>query len=180
MIIKAALLADRGDVSEAVQTIDEVRQQTQKLGRSNVVVLQFYSIARVHVLLAAGEYSRAVSLAEENIAAVESSGLLLSLPTLLMQRGQAEAALGRHASARESFSAAYNFAKDRGIRRLLWPILVSWSETEAEVGDYGKREELAELAKIEIEFIFNQLDDKELREAFTAHPQVGSIIRRNI
>jgi predicted ATPase/class 3 adenylate cyclase len=177
LIVKAMLQADRGDVRNARLTIGEVGKNTDKLNRSNLLILQFYSVAQVHVYFAAGEYEKVIALANEHVRDLHLKGVLLSVPALLFMRGRAEMALGRLKDARETFSRAHKDAQEMGIRRQLWPILVNWSEIEEKLGNQEFKEELTTLAKEEIHFIISQIDDQELKQTFIALSQVHPFIQ---
>jgi tetratricopeptide (TPR) repeat protein len=176
MMIKAKLLADHGDVVNAITPMEEVSKITDKIIRTNRM-LQFFSVTKVHVYFASGEFEKVVRFLEELSRDMDSKGVHLSLPALLLMRGRAEMAIGRFKDTRETFSRAYKNAQEMGIQRRLWPILVNWLEIEAKLGNQEFKEELTTIAKEEIHFIISLIDDQELKQAFIALSQVRPFIQ---
>ena len=108
-------------------------------------------------------------LSTDSSKSMESSGLLLSLPTILLCKGQSEVGLNLLKEANETFIRATHFAKKTGARRQLWPILVSISNLALALGNESEATSLRNEAIEEIIFIGDQISDPVIRDTFKEH-----------
>jgi hypothetical protein len=87
----------------------------------------------------------------------------------LLFKGQSEVGLNLLDEANETFIQATHFAKKTGVRRQLWPILVSRSNLALTFGNEAEAIRLQNEAIEEINFIADQISDPMIKDIFVEH-----------
>lgn len=160
----------RGDLAAAAADLHAAALDPAQF--ETFVVLQAdNTLAHVEYALASGQPNRACELADYALAKYRRTGYYALLPELLYLQATALIALRQQGKAQQTLTEARTLAEPRNMRRLLWQILASLAEMEAERGNYEQAHQLRAQARELTEFIATQLPE-EFRESFLNLPHV--------
>lgn len=133
-------------------------------------------LADAELGLARREYARVVALMDEHIAFLRQAGLHAYLADALYLQGQALLAQGQTDRALDVLVEARAEAEALGARRILWRILFTLGQIEADRGHAAEAQALREQARTTVEAIANHIGATELRTSFLNQPQVQAVL----
>jgi predicted ATPase/class 3 adenylate cyclase len=139
-----------------------------------------YPASNIHFLLAVGklahgqgDYTQAIAVIETLLTKLRQFGAKAFMPDALYLQGRAYEELEQGQSARKCLQEARANAENIGSRRMLWPILFSLSQLEA---DSVKAAHIRQQAQEIIHYISGNIDVTDLRTTFLNQPLVQELL----
>ena len=131
-------------------------------------------LAKGRLALAQTDYSAGLLLADSAIEITRANKLSRYLPEALFLKGKCLFIQGDLQQAKTALEQARGEAENLGSRRLLWQIIMTLAEVEA---DKGRSEALIAEARAIVEYIANHISRKDLRESFLRFAAVCAVIQ---
>jgi tetratricopeptide (TPR) repeat protein len=133
---------------------------------------------RAELALAAGQFERALALAEATLPQFKQNMVRLYLDDALALKGRALRALGRLEEAQAALEAARQEARERGARRALWETLAELALLLEARGDPEAARPLWREAAEIIRYIAGHAGSDDLAAAFLARREVARVLAR--
>ena len=166
-------LLSQGDLAGAAAALDD---PLANLERQLMYAEYDVYIARLEYALAAGDYSRALALADSTAAHWSARGARLWLPGVAVYRARALLALGRPVEARDQLREAAATTRALGVRAALWSVLWLLAEVEAKLGDGETADNLRSEARNELRFVLDNLWPDDYVASFRTRPEVMAVL----
>jgi len=132
--------------------------------------------AEVELVLAGGEWEKALNMINEFLEKVGQKGMLAHVTPKLLLKGRILQQAGRSDEAIETLGEALAMAREQNVRPVLWRICALLADLEAERGNKTEAQSLREEARVAIDFMVEHAGGEDLRASFLAIPQVQSIM----
>ena len=161
------VLSEKGDLEGAQNELRELKTLVNKYypGIFNFTVAYSYD-TEIWILLSAGEYKRALNLAEELIGKGEESGIYLAKVWGTLGKGNALLGMKRYEEAFGELKQAYKYAKENKDRGLIMSSLHSLYQVFKETGRVNEAlQTLNEAIKI-VEGVATKIGDGEYRSNY--------------
>lgn len=171
------VLSEKGDMEGAQNELRELKTLVNKYypGVFNFVVAYSYD-TEIWVLLSAGEYEPALSVAEELIEKGEESGLYLAKVWGVLGKGNSLLGMGRLEKAFDVLKQAYKYASDYNDRGLIMSSLYSLYKVFRETGrDEEARQTLAEAINV-VKDVATKIGDGEYRSNYLEKGYIARLI----
>jgi tetratricopeptide (TPR) repeat protein len=155
---------------------EEVVQRSLAAGPGSPLFKLFLTWGLNGVLVAKGDYARAVQSISNLVPALRHANFRLLLPDMLLALGQAQLALGQTSLARAALSEAQAEAEEMGVDWFLWQILAARAQLETRDGQAGDSAEYLSRARQIVRRIADGLSDPELKTSFLDRQVVRALI----
>jgi tetratricopeptide (TPR) repeat protein/class 3 adenylate cyclase len=171
LTLQAYLNLLQGNLSQAEQQLADCR--ANRKAAVFPLISTFCVLTEGELYLQQGDYEQACHLAESVLAELRQSGLWAHIPAALFLLGRALLALGQAEAARSRLLEAKDAADIIGSRRLLWPVLATLSQIEA---DPVAAQRFHDQARSIIGYILDHISEADLRASFLDLPQVQAVL----
>jgi len=128
------------------------------------------------LLIAKGEYARAVQSAGDYLLVLRDIGWRLLVPDTLLALGQAQMGLGQTQLARAALSEAQAEAEAQSLDWILWQILAARAELESRDSKPGMGETFLSQARLIVQRIAGGLSDPELQSSFLNQQRIQALL----
>ncbi|MFQ5855112.1 MAG: tetratricopeptide repeat protein [Anaerolineae bacterium] len=174
LAVLAHLHLRNDNLTEAEAAIEQGKEDLY--GADSSLFLLSCRLAEAELALRRGDYERALALTDDLLADLQEFGARIYIPQALHVQGQALLALDETEEAQARLAEARAEAKVLGSRRMLWQILATLAEIEAQRGQVAEAENLRAQAREVIRFIVDHAGRPELRATFLNLPDVRAVL----
>jgi predicted ATPase len=169
-----------GDVpsAEAIFTEAGVSVAQERLDEAALFGGIAIGLSSAEMELGRGDLESCLASVDKLTAHLNKIGARTSLQDAQLLRGKALLAQGRTAEARAALQEARAIAESIGSRRILWRILDAQADLEQSTGDNAASNAARRLARQEVDWITQQLEDQGDRAAFQSSPRVAEVLTK--
>jgi tetratricopeptide (TPR) repeat protein len=172
--VRARIHARRGDLPAAEADLTAARTGCDPTDYTTDVPI-YVARAAAELAMAQGDPAVAAGVLAPVVADVSRIGVRYYLPSLLHGLGLARLAQGQLDEAQAALSQARAEAEAMGAQAALWPVLAALGALAMRRGDRREAEALRGRARGIIARLATGLTDAEVRDAFSALPEVREL-----
>jgi tetratricopeptide (TPR) repeat protein len=169
----------KGDLAEAEAILQEGRGRFtwDELGDPGPM---FAFLTEGELALARRDGPRALALADDFITMLLKLGVRLFMTDALYLKGRALLGQGQTEQAYQALQEARAEAEALNSRRILWEILFTLSQIEAERGNTAEAQDLRRQAREVVAYIADHAGSPELRASFLGLPKVRAVLSTDL
>jgi len=134
------------------------------------------ALAEGELALAKQDFDRVVTVMEDLLGDLHNTGTRYLYPDAFYLKSLALLGLGQTEKAHKTLLQARTKAEALGSRRALWPILMSLSDIEQQLGHKSEAETLRQQVRKIVEYIANHINEDALRRSFLNLPDVRTVL----
>jgi predicted ATPase len=137
---------------------------------------QHFYLALCYLSLAKGDYQSTLREAKAFLNTLQSTGVKLLSPELLLLIGKTHLAMGSYEKAEVNLIEARDAAVSIGSRRNLWLIDYNLAHCAAQRGSQAEAASYYAKARDTLSYIFDHISDEALRESFLSRSEVKMVL----